>query len=233
MSPPLPTPAQLGAHIDSLDAGLHTMRGQARIRYQGPKDKFRSSQMVAVQAPNLVRIDVMNPFGVSYSLASDGSRLTAFDRRESRFYEGSASARNVSRLAGVPLSMDSLAALVRGLPPKLDTRGEGQVSALEGHTLWRRDLVDGGVLDLIFEVESLRLASVSVLDSTKSQRLAAKFSDFREDNDVEVPRRIDVSFEDGATMELIYERVWPGVAMGEASFTVKVPASVERINLDD
>lgn len=230
---PAPTIAALTQHIEDLDRSLPTFRAQARVRYEGPQEKFRSSQMIAVASPDRVRIDVMNPFGVSYTLTSDGSLMQAFDRRESRLYEGRASAANVARLAGVPIDMANLAALVRGLPPQLATRDKGQVFPGDRVWLWRRALSGGGKLDVAFEPETLNLQAVRVSGGPWSGQFDAAFSDYRDADGVPVARRMDVAFRDGAQLDLIYERVWPAVPLGDATFAINVPQSVERVKLDD
>ncbi len=228
-----PSAAVLETRVLELDRGLATMRAQARIRYQGPEDKFRSSQMIVVEAPDRVRIDVMNPFGVSYTLASDGARMTAFDRRESRLYEGRASADNVARLAGVPIGMESLAALVRGLPPKLAVRGQGRVFVEGDAWIWRREIADGGHLDVAFASDSLAIRRIVVFDRRGELSMAAEFGDYRAEEGVDVPRRMDATFADGSTLELVYERVWPNIALGAGTFEIRVPGTVERIELDE
>ena len=96
---------------------LDTFRGQARFEYRDSQERFKSSQMISVKAPDKVRIDVMGLFGPLYSMASDGSRLTAYDRGERVFYRGAASAENLGRYTRVALEGTVLALLLRGLDP--------------------------------------------------------------------------------------------------------------------
>src|SRR6266852_4619196 len=63
------------------DKALATFRAQARLDYTSPQQSFRSTQVVVVRAPASARIDVMNPFGVSYTVATDGKQISAYDRR--------------------------------------------------------------------------------------------------------------------------------------------------------
>ncbi len=105
---PAPSPARLAEALAARERSLASFRGQARLRYEGPENKLRSNQMILVRDPGSIRIDVMNPFGVSYSLATDGARLTAFDHREDVFYSGAASARNFARFAGVAKAVERL-----------------------------------------------------------------------------------------------------------------------------
>lgn len=114
---PRPTIEELDRLLTETDEALHTFRGQARLRVESGSDKLKSSQMISVRAPSAVRIDIMNPFGVSYSLASEGDRLTAVDQGESTWYRGRSDAATLAALVGVAVDPRDLVDLLRGLSP--------------------------------------------------------------------------------------------------------------------
>ena len=105
--------------LEARDKALSRFRAQARLDYRSPQQSFRSTQVVVVRAPSSARIEVMNPFGISYTVATDGKMLSAYDRRQSVFYQGHAQAESFRHFIGTPLSAEELAAVLRGLPPAI------------------------------------------------------------------------------------------------------------------
>lgn len=229
----MPTVGQLADVLAARSNSLPSLRTQARVRYEGPEDRFRSSQMIVVAVPDQLRIDVMNPFGISYTLASNGEQLSAYNRGDGILYRGRASAHNIGRLSGLALEPRMLVAVVRGLPPRLAVVGEGAVTADGDAWSWSRDLVEGGRLTVAFDPETLQVRAISVEDYPGIGSVGATFSDFFGAGPNDLARHVEIELDDGGTLELSYERVWPDINPSPGTFQVDVPAEVERIDLDE
>jgi len=214
------------------DRKLGAFRAEAKLDYRSSTQRFRSSQVIAVLAPSSIRIDVMNPFGVSYTVATDGQRLAAFDRRKKVYYEGRATAENIRHYTGVPLSPTELAAVVRGLPPLLGADRAGKVENSDGVWLWRRRLPRGGSLELWLERANWDPVRMRVTDSPYGQNLDATFSDYREVNGIRVARRMTVAFADGSKLDLSYENVWRKVDLMPEAFRIQRPPQATVIDMD-
>jgi hypothetical protein len=228
---PEPTAAELSARLAAQGESLATFRGQARLRLASGDDKFKSSQMITVRDPGGLRIDVMNPFGVSYSLATDGRRLSAFDHGEGVFYAGPSTAGSMAELVGVGVDPGQLTALLRGLVPRLDIDGDGEVRYDDGRWLWRRPLVDGGVLELGFAGPERRLVSLRLLDSPELGSVEAAFAEFKDVDGVAVAHQIDVRWRGSTELDLHYAKVWRDLLLSDAAFRIEPKAGARTVEV--
>jgi predicted small lipoprotein YifL len=122
-----PPPSQ----FPTADAALERMRdtyacargvkGSAKIdRLSRQQGRIRGTVLLFAVAPELVRFDVVSPFGVTLStLTSDGKNFSLSDLRERKFLQGPASACNIARLTQVPLPGHALVELMHGEAPVL------------------------------------------------------------------------------------------------------------------
>ena len=122
-----PPPSQ----FPTADAALTRMRdtyacargvkGSAKIdRLSAQQGRIRGTVLLFAVAPELVRFDVVSPFGVTLStLTSDGKHFSLSDLRERKFLEGPASACNIARLTQVPVPGHALVELMHGEAPVL------------------------------------------------------------------------------------------------------------------
>lgn len=226
-----PAPAQLSDLIARRDRRLGVFRGEAHIEYQSPTQHFRSSQIIAVRAPSSIRIDVMNPFGVSYTVATDGRRLAAFDRRKKVYYEGWAGADNIREYTGVPLSAADLAMLVRGVPPSFGAAARGgRIQRTETGWLWSRNLPRGGVIELWVDFANWDPVRLRVSDGVHD--MDATFGDYQDLNGLNFPRHMEVSFIDGGKLELSYHKMSRKLELAADAFRIQRPEQVTFVDMD-
>ncbi len=233
-----PSVERLAGELVVRRQALATFRGQARLEYQGVRenDRLKTTQMILAHAPRRLRIDVMNPFGVSYSFATDGERITAFDRGEETYYEGVANRVNFTRFTGVPIDLDVLMALVRGLPP-LDGRGigeglGGEVEADEDGWQWMRRMSDGGRMTTWFGGDFMDPKRFEIRDSAELGSFEVRFGRYHRVDGVRVAHEVRVAFADGSSLELDYSSVWRAEPSGLAVFQIKRPASARFVDVD-
>lgn len=217
--------------LEARDQALSRFRAQAQLDYRSPERNFRSTQVVVVRGPASARIDVMNPFGVSYSVATDGKHLFAYDRRQSVYYHGTAQAESFERFIGIPMEAADFASVLRGLPPGLGDQRWSAVVPTEGGWLVRRRLGTGGVLDLIVDAATLEPVRVRISEDRERREVAAQFGDYRDVAGVTVAHAIEVSFKDGTHLEIVYKSVQRDVVLREEAFRIDRPAGARVVEI--
>jgi outer membrane lipoprotein-sorting protein len=236
---PAPTPTGAAPSIrrvldvlNNQDRAVTTFRAQAKLDYTSPQQGFKSTQVVVVRGPASARIDVMNPFGVSYSVATDGKKLTAFDRRQSVFYQGLAQSESFRKFIGIPMGAGDFAAVLRGLPPGLGDTRWSAVAAAEGGWLMRRRLGTGGTMELVVDATSLLPVRVKISGDKARHQVAVGYSDYKDVAGIFIPHRIEVSFKDGSKLDLVYKSVQRGVVLPLDAFLIDRPAGSRVVNID-
>lgn len=229
--PGAPTAVELGASIAARAEALASFQGQGRLEYEGPEGDARSANMVVVKAPDNVRIDFRSPFSLMYTVATDGEILVAYDRGEKVMYRGVPSASNIGRFTRVPVTVGSLALLLRGIPPVPAGAVSGSVAA-EGE-LWRWDIPvsSGGKLELLFERGGLLPREVRMEDPT-GRSLTARFSEYRSVGGVETAHQIEALLPDGGRVQLHYGVIWRDRQHGDNAFRLEPIAGVRVIELE-
>jgi outer membrane lipoprotein-sorting protein len=227
-----PTVKRVLEVLDAQDKAVARFRAQAKLDYRSPEQSFRSTQVVVVRGPSSARIDVMNPFGVSYSVATDGKRLTAYDRRQGVYYQGLAQAESFRRFIGIPMGSSDFAAVLRGLPPGIgDSRWSAVVGA-EGGWLMRRRLGSGGVLELVVDATTFLPVRVKISGDRDRHEVEVTYGDYRDVEGVSIPHLITVSFKDGSRLELAYKSVQRNILLREDAFRIDRPAGARFVNID-
>lgn len=227
-----PTITTVLAALDARDEALSRFRAQARLDYKSPQESFRSTQVVVVRAPSSARIDVMNPFGVSYTVTSDGTTIYAYDRRNRVYYQGGAQLDSFRKFIGIPLGGDELASILRGLPPALGRERWAAVEATEGGWRLRRRLGSGGMLQFVVDATTLVPRSLRIWDDPSRHEVEVTYDDFRDVDGVSVPHWIGADFKDGSHLELKYTSVQREVVLPESAFQLDPPKGARIVNID-
>jgi len=236
---PAPTPTGAGPTVkrvlevlDAQDRAVARFRAQARLDYRSPEQSFRSTQVVVVRGPSSARIDVMNPFGVSYSVATDGRKLTAYDRRQGVYYQGLAQAESFRRFIGIPMGSSDFAAVLRGLSPGIGDSRWSAVAGVEGGWLLRRRLGSGGILELVVDATTLLPVRVKISQDRDRHEVEVTYADYRDVTGVLVPHQITASFKDGSRLDLAYKSVQRDVVLPEDAFRIDRPAGARFVDID-
>lgn len=97
------------------------VKGSAKIdRLSNKEGRIRGTVLLFAVGPELVRFDVVSPFGVTLStLTSDGKKFSLSDLRDRKFLQGPSSACNIARLTQVPLPGHALVEMMHGEAPVL------------------------------------------------------------------------------------------------------------------
>jgi outer membrane lipoprotein-sorting protein len=227
-----PSPVQIVEELAAREAAVANFRGQAHLVYDGPQGAAKSSQMIVVQSPDRVRIDVMSPFGPSYTVAASGDRLRAYDRAEKILYVGSTTPENLTRYTRVSLRIDVLAMLIRGLPPMISGTEAGHVVAGAASWVWTVGVAGGGRLRVELDRNQLRPLRATLTATSPADALSVEFDDYRDVSGVEVPHRIRARLGDGGVVKLEYSRIWRAVQLTATAFEIDPPSGVRVVGMD-
>jgi len=119
---PVPPPAVEGVTAARLLDAMAARREsrttlRARARLKAGVAGLWSRQVVLVQRPSEVRMDVMSPFGLVLAVGTQRNLLWAYSPSEQARFEGEASPANLARFLGAPVSVGDLVDILMGLPP--------------------------------------------------------------------------------------------------------------------
>ncbi len=156
LPPELPSASELLARVAAERGRVRGLRAQADSEIVGPDGTLRASEVLLVEPPDRLRIEVLSTFGVAWILATDGERLDIYSRPEETVYRGRPTRDLIAHYLPVPLAIDDLTDLLLGRPPALAITRARDVA-------WERDtglvrltlgLVDGGIATLWFDGRS-------------------------------------------------------------------------------
>ena len=227
-----PSPAKLLESLAARDTALGSFQAQGKLHYEGPGGKVRSANMIVVKAPDKVRIDFRSPFSLTYTVVTDGSELVAYDRGEKIMYVGEPTIDNIGRYTRVPASVETLARLVRGMPPLPPGPARGEVLSSGEDWLWRVPLEDGSVLELLFGADGLH-PKRATLGREQTPDFTAFFEGYRDVAGVAVPHEIRADLPDGGRVQLTYSVVWRDRMHDDNAFRLEPPAGVRVVEMDE
>jgi outer membrane lipoprotein-sorting protein len=236
-APPEPVSAEtLLAGLDARSAAIRTFRALAEMRYVGPRDKLAAKQVVVVERPNRLRIEMMSAFGVSLQIASDGERVCAYHRGEQTYYRGRATTQNLTRFTRLDLGLPDIVDLVTGLPPHGPRIGRPTFAFEPPLALWRvtTALADHGAFTLWFDPEHLLPTRAIEVHPGGKIAYDASFADYRPSAGVEIPRTVRFALPDQETkIELKYSDVSLNVELAPGLFRFDPPPGVKIVDLDE
>jgi outer membrane lipoprotein-sorting protein len=244
--PPEPAPPDLAAIeppeaseifriLDERSASLRSFRGVADVGLRDPSQTLHGRQVVIVDRPDRLRIDVLSTFGVILQVASDGERIRAFDRGERTFYSGRASSPNLARFTRLDLRLSAIAGLLVGVPTA-PRRTESARIELEPETaLWRvtSPLEAGGTEHLWIDPTTFLPVRTELVGPRGVRQYDARFADWRVVAGVEIPHRIELDAPASETsITLSYTEVDVNPELRAALFRFEPPSGVTIVDLD-
>jgi outer membrane lipoprotein-sorting protein len=235
ISPAEVSAERLLASIDDRAAALHTFRALAQMHYVGAKESLAVKEVVAVQRPDRLRIEMMSAFGVALQIASDGQRLCAYHRGDRTFYRGRASADNLARFTHLDLELSDVVDLLVGLPPLRERRGRPSIAFERPQGWWKvsSDLTNGGTLALWFDPDSLLAVRASEADPQGNVRYVAGYAQYQTFAGLEMPTEVRFEIPDQqAKIELRYSNVSVNTDLSTALFSFEAPVGSKIVDLD-
>lgn len=223
------------ARLEQREEEIRTLRGLATMRYESPTERVQVQEVVVVERPDRLRLEMISTFGLALQIASDGTRLRAFHRADRTFYEGEATTRNLGRFTRVALRLDEITDVLVGLPPVRDRTHLGDPVWEPETGLWRLAVPLGakGRQILWFEGESLLPARTEEVDAAGVRRYLIAFRDYREVAGVLLAHEILLEIpSEEARITMAYSEMSLNRPVEETLFTFEPPAGARVVSLD-
>lgn len=196
-------PTSASALLEALDARRNaTTSLRARARVKAGLAGVWTREAVLVQRPESVRMDVMSPFGLALAIGTEGPILWAYPPSRGVRYEGQASAANLARFLGAPVTVPDLVDILLGVVPVRAPIAEPRLARQGEEYAVTVDFADG--------VQTLWFASTS-LDLVRAEEardgvvlMRVVFGDYQDG----FPRAIEVAAPlAGQSASMVYDDV--------------------------
>ncbi|MBU1432226.1 DUF4292 domain-containing protein [Myxococcota bacterium] len=223
--------ADPAAHLQRLDARaaqIRSLTADLAVEYKEDGERVRLTEMIALKAPDHLRVDLISPFGQPLlTLVSDGQTLSIYDQRARRFYRGRSSPQALGKLLPLRLTPEELVALMRGGVPIIShARGEVTWDGAAGRTLLRLEGAEGCALGacqtIAFEPERHRVTALHVTQAGQA-RYSARMGDYQGGD--ALPRRMRFEGE-GIVVDVEIKEARINPTLPDAAFALEPPRGI-------
>jgi outer membrane lipoprotein-sorting protein len=224
------------AAVDERSASLHSFRALADMHYVGPKDKLAIKEVVAVERPDRLRIEMMSAFGVALQIASDGERLSAYHRGERTYYRGKATADNLARFTRLELALRDVADVLIGLPPERQRLGRPSIAFDPPQGFWRvtTALADGGSQTMWLDPDTLFAVRAEEADRRGNVLYRATYANYTTVSGIAVPSEVRFEVpEQSAKINLRYSEISLNGRLSPDLFSFAPPPDAKIVDLDE
>jgi hypothetical protein len=224
-------PAELLVQVRAAQERIRTVRGEARVRVEGPGGSGTVPTFAAAKRPDRVFVQTLDFFGNTVStLATAAGELSLYDARERVLYRGPATPENLGRLVPVPLAPADLAVILCGTAPLLDG---APVRAEPGRGFVTLELAAGD------RRQTLRVGPGAAIEASsvavppgEHGGYALAFRAFDTWGSARFPAEIELSTEDPrARLRLTWTDAEPGVDLDDRLFSPGTPRGARIVDL--
>lgn len=207
-APELPTASDLLAKLEYERTRLRGLRTLADSELSGPEGQFRASEVLLVEPPARLRIEVLSMFGVAWVLATDGTSLDIYSREEGTVYRGKPSPALLADYLPVPLELAELTELLLGRPPRREIVEPRDVAWEPETGLIRLPLLiaGGGTTTVWFDGASGLLMRCEELDADGRLRFDLRIKAYRDVDGMLLGSDITILASDGVQIRLAYAK---------------------------
>lgn len=225
----------LRARLAARDRDLRSVRALATVRYSSARERAKLREVVVVEKPDRLRLEMLSPFGLALQIASDGTELRAWHSGEKTFYRGRVNAENLLRFTRFALDLKEIVDILRGIPPLPPTSLPADLVREEPTGLWRLSLRGSGanLANVWFDGSSLLPVRAEEIEPDGSRRFLVEFAHYRDLGATSLPFSIVVTLPlEGATIDLLYEDVAVNVPVPPELFSFERPPGSRIVELD-
>jgi len=108
----LPSAGELLARVEHERTRLRGLRTVADSEISGSEGPIRASEVLLVEPPARLRIEVLSIFGIAWILATDGEVLDIYSREDDTIYRGTPTPELIAHYLPVPLALDEITELL-------------------------------------------------------------------------------------------------------------------------
>jgi hypothetical protein len=219
------------ASLADREQGRQALRGVARVALEGPAGNARSKQILVVERPARLRVEVQGPFfnQLVAVLVSDGARFELFRAQDRSVERGVMDPALLYRVSGIPLRPADAVEMLLGVPPIGGALMPGSAMALS-NGLVRIDLLDEGRI-LVRRVEfdsaaQLRRVEVRTVDGELAWE--ARYDDYRSVGGALFAHDIALEFPlTGSRAKISFQHVELNPELSPEVFVLGLPATRE------
>lgn len=124
----LPAAADLESALAQRRDALHGLRALARMRYRDGEESGSSRQVIVLERPDRLRVEVLSILGTVFVMTADRQTFSAYATDEGTVYRGTPSRTLMGRYARVALGVNELIDLLLASPAAAPSGGRGDVS---------------------------------------------------------------------------------------------------------
>lgn len=176
VTPSAPVSSELLGRLQRNSAAFGTLDGVARVRLDRAGQSVSATQLLLVEKPDRLRLDLLSPFGQPLlQLATDGRQLAALFPADATCYRGEATDRNLQRFTRLPLQLPDLVGLLLYQVPLIAYDSES-VEVQGGSSILLLRAAEGGRQELRFDRDLRLVEAAYFLDDVLQLRL--RYGDF-------------------------------------------------------
>ncbi|MFL5318799.1 MAG: DUF4292 domain-containing protein [Myxococcaceae bacterium] len=229
---PITDPKALEKLIQQAEERVIAVKGESKIKVESPQGNGVVTLFIALQRPGLVHLESLDFFGKPQAvLISDGKRFGLYQSQEGKYYEGPASAENLSRFLPIVLPPEELVALMLGQAPRIPADSESLIVD-EDKKVYVLRLTKGPVTQTLevdpksYRVKSSKVRGVNAYDLA--------FDDFDDSKGAIYPRKVQLIADAAKTkLELLYKDVEVNPEPDLTLFDMEPPANVPVVEVDE
>ncbi len=241
--PPPPEAARFLGRPDSLldrvhraRNRMHDLRGLVEISLNSPQERYFGKAVLLLRAGGSIRLEPLNFFGrPQIYIVAHNDRLQAYQPGSQTYFQGPATAENLHRWLGIPLSPKEL---VDVLWAEVAPPGDGNQlrAAWDGSGgepgAYRLEVLRGGRPARRWWIDPRTFLPIrlQVLGPRGETVLTVRYDAYRKEADTLLPA--EVSVEEGAggrTLEIHYGRVSVNRGLAPPAFHLPIPAGIPVI----
>ena len=234
-SPALPDSGVLLARVTSERRQIRGLRVLADSEIESPDGRFRSSEVLLVEPPARLRIEVLSTFGVAWVLATDGDTLDVYSRQEETVYRGRPTRDLADHYLPVPLPLADLTELLLGRPPRRAVSAVEPV-AWEAETGLMRvvlHLQGGGLQTLWFDGRTRLLRRCEERTWGDALRYDLRIDAHRQVGDLLIPSDITILAPTAVQVRLGYANCEINPTLAPDLFRIPFVVGAREVRLDD
>lgn len=195
----LTDPSIILSALEQRREAVKSVQGEARAALTTPEGSGKLTQFIAAEKPDRIRLESISFFGDPLAvLTSNGQQFALHDVKQNVFFEGEASAENVSRLIPLRLPPSELVSMVLGVPPMPASPQTVGFDVNEKDRGYELTVTDGSQTEvLLFDTLSLRPMRVDMARRAGLSPYRAEFDDY--DEKLNLPNVVRLIAPDGKT----------------------------------
>jgi hypothetical protein len=218
--------------IGAAEAQVYAVKGEAKLKVNSAQAKGAVTVFVAVARPSLLHVESLDFFGRPQAvLVSDGQRFALSDTSSGKFYEGPASARNISQLLPIALPPREMVALMLGQAPRIPAQS-AHLEVDESGGAYVLELDAGPVVQTLWVEPRLHRVLKSQVRGVNAYDVS--FADIQEESGVTFPRSLTLEARvNDSTVELRYTDYTLNESPDLTMYQLEPPAGAAIVAVDE